>query len=38
MCIEFLQVSYVKCSTGKGSCYRRVKLVGPQQNSWTTAE
>ena len=24
--MEFLQVSYVKCSTGKGSCYRRVKL------------
>ena len=31
--MEFLQVSYVKCSTGKGSCYRRVKL--PQQNSFT---
>ena len=24
--MEFLQVSYVQCSTGKGSCYRRVKL------------
>ena len=24
--MKFLQVSYVKCSTGKGRCYRRVKL------------
>ena len=24
--MEYLQVSYVKCSTGKGSCYRRMKL------------
>ena len=24
--MRFLQVSYVKCSTGKGSYYRRVKL------------
>ena len=24
--MKFLQVGYVKCSTGKGSYYRRVKL------------